>query len=112
MRLLPMMTLVALAACGSKDAKSPTSSPPGAPPPSGPAVDCAGTPCAPPGACVTVSGMTVNSSHQECVIRCEGPAKTCPDGMTCIMINDGPGEVCRPAAPPDPNAPKKSDTDA
>jgi hypothetical protein len=97
---LAIALVLVVAACGSKDAK------PAAP--TGPAVDCGGSKCAPPGECITVSGMEKDSVHQECVIRCQGADKTCPDGMGCVMINDGPGEVCRPKLPDRPDAPNKN----
>jgi eight-cysteine-cluster-containing protein len=31
-----------------------------------------------------------------CEIRCGLSAKSCPAGMSCITIADGPGQVCRP----------------
>ena len=62
------------------------------------AVDCNGEPCAPPRECISYYGIAGPNGPQfhACEIRCKGEGKGgCPDGMSCVTIADGPGEVCR-----------------
>lgn len=77
-------------------------------PPVEPVVDPAtlGQPCdegdvCPAGTtCVTYYGVAgpAGPAFKSCEISC---ARTgvCPEDTTCTIISDGPGEVCRPAAP-------------
>ncbi|MEM7154610.1 MAG: hypothetical protein AAF799_17310 [Myxococcota bacterium] len=63
------------------------------------ATDCDGEPCAPPRECISYYGIAGPRGPEffACEIRCKGGAGKggCPDGMTCVTIADGPGEVCR-----------------
>ncbi len=67
-------------------ATSPPPKPPATPDP------CRGT-CYPPARCLTyaVNGPTPQTSSG-CFIPCAESA--CPSGMSCTMMNDGPGKVC------------------
>lgn len=60
---------------------------------------CEGQPCAPPRECVQYYGIAGPSgpSFHACELRCERQADgdTCPEGMRCTTIADGPGDVCR-----------------
>lgn len=90
--------VVALVGCSSHAATTPPQNPPGDPtgdPPADPPADttCAGEPCEAPAQCLTVVGMQPDSAHEECWIPC-GDDETCPAGLTCTMMYDGPGHVC------------------
>jgi len=42
---------------------------------------------------MSVVGMVQGASRQECWISC-AHGESCPKGMTCTMVHDGPGQVC------------------
>jgi len=52
--------------------------------------------CHPGQECVSYYGIggTAGPKFHSCEIRC-GKDGSCPDGMSCAVIADGPGEVCR-----------------
>ncbi len=49
--------------------------------------------------CVHYYGFAGPSGPEfrSCEVRCDDKAQTCPDGLTCATIADGPGAVCRPS---------------
>lgn len=53
--------------------------------------------CAPGLECVHYYGFAGPSGPEfkTCEIRCDGKA-SCPEGLSCATIADGPGAVCRP----------------
>ncbi|MFO7565780.1 MAG: hypothetical protein R6X02_24265 [Enhygromyxa sp.] len=60
---------------------------------------CDGQPCEPPRQCVSYFGIAGPSgpTFYSCELRCEpGLEGGCPEGMRCVTIADGPGDVCRP----------------
>ena len=60
---------------------------------------CDGRPCEPPRECISYFGIAGPSGPQfhACELRCESgaPNEGCPEGMRCVTIADGPGDVCR-----------------
>jgi hypothetical protein len=60
---------------------------------------CDGQPCPAPKQCLSYLGVAgpAGPTFYACEIPCErGPDNDgCPDGMSCVVIADGPGEVCR-----------------
>ncbi len=66
-------------------------------PPAPPAVDCDGTPCAPPRECIEYFGIAGANGPKfySCDIRCLPGKPGCPEGTVCQTIADGPGSVCR-----------------
>ena len=55
--------------------------------------------------CVRYYGVAGAAGPQltSCEIKCgEGVKGRCPKGQTCTTIADGPGQVCRPEAKPNP----------
>lgn len=67
-----------------------------APPPAEPEAPpelCDGEACVAPAECITVVGMQPDSATKQCWITC-GDGGGCPAGMNCVMIYDGPGQVC------------------
>lgn len=87
--VLSALALVVAAACSTPAATPTTDAPSG--PASSNGSSC---PCTAPFECRTVVGMQPDSAREECWIPC-GDGDKCPSGMTCTMIHDGPGEVCR-----------------
>ena len=73
----------------SGDTLPPADTPPG--------TDCGGQPCAPPNECIEYYGIAGPSGPKffACAIRCQPPKRSCPDGMHCVTIADGPGDVCQ-----------------
>ena len=57
-------------------------------------IPCGNATCTPPERCISVVGMRPGSHRKECWVTC-GENDSCPDGMECTMIHDGPGRVCR-----------------
>ncbi len=83
------LILVALLGCSGHHGTTTTT-----PPPDPPATEtCGGETCTAPARCITVVGMQPGSAHDECWITC-GEDETCPAGLTCTMMYDGPGQVC------------------
>jgi|GEM_PF-3443138 len=62
---------------------------------------CDGEPCEPPRECIRYHGIAGPSgpTFHACEIRCEPELSNggCPDGMRCVTIADGPGDVCQPS---------------
>lgn len=62
---------------------------------------CEGQPCEAPRQCISYYGIAGPSGpmFHACEIRCEREVDDggCPDGMRCVTIADGPGDVCQPA---------------
>lgn len=60
---------------------------------------CDGQPCAAPRECIRYFGIAGPSgpTFHACEIRCERGVQNdgCPEGTRCVIIADGPGEVCR-----------------
>jgi hypothetical protein len=80
---------------------------PPAPVPSTPAAEparpgvgqaCAAGVCAAGLSCVEYYGIAGprGPKFTSCEVRCSGKGSTCPSGMACTTIADGPGAVCRP----------------
>ena len=101
--LLLASSFLCLVACGS-GTKEPTPPTASSTPPEAPVANdgkgkpeegevCGNTRCKPPESCVTVVGMRqdVPPSH-ECYVKC-GENDSCPSGMTCTMVYDGPGKI-------------------
>jgi eight-cysteine-cluster-containing protein len=61
---------------------------------------CATVLCQPPTVCLEYYGVAGPRGplFVSCEIPCDPTAResSCPDGMSCITIADGPGSVCRP----------------
>ncbi len=60
---------------------------------------CGKTTCKAPESCIEYFGIAGPSgpAFRECAIRCKpGRPASCPDGMDCVTIADGPGPICRP----------------
>ena len=83
-------------------AEQPAAEPEPEPPPEAPVepaaepakeIPCGGSVCKSPEKCITVVGMRPNSARKECWVPC-GEGDSCPEGMECSMIHDGPGKVC------------------
>jgi len=104
-RILLVFLLLAGGCAESAQQASPDKAP-AAPPPAGtpaatpaPAASgptCAGEVCKPPGECMHYSGMVEGVTSVGCYIPCAN-GKACPHGMSCIMMHDGPGEICEPS---------------
>lgn len=115
--LVAIFACLALAACpspasedtGPRPTPAPTTTPgPTEPPPAdaAPAVPLPpqGAPCTPDGQCS--EGLTClkyygiagaqGPAFTSCEIPCLNDPSVCPDGQRCIVIADGPGQVCRP----------------
>lgn len=61
---------------------------------------CEGQPCESPRQCLSYYGIAGPSGplFHACEIPCspEAAGGGCPDGMRCVTIADGPGDVCQP----------------
>ncbi|MEX1363684.1 MAG: hypothetical protein AB1Z98_11180 [Nannocystaceae bacterium] len=79
-------------------AEPPDAEPPAAEPPAAEA--CGETACTPPQQCITYYGIAGPSGPEfkSCEIPCKGKGGSCPEGLSCVTIADGPGSVCREAA--------------
>jgi hypothetical protein len=103
MRSSWLVLSLSLFACGGEQSAVPPTAPKASepavssssPPPitSATATPCGTKLCQPPATCVSVVGMVQGSSRQECWISC-AHGESCPKGMTCTMVHDGPGQVC------------------
>lgn len=72
--------------------------------PEEPEASCATVLCQPPTVCLEYYGIAgpAGPKFVSCEIPCDPTAKmksTCPDGMSCVTIADGPGSVCRGPEP-------------
>ena len=60
---------------------------------------CEGQPCESPRQCISYYGIAGPSGplFHACEIPCsrESEGGGCPDGMRCVTIADGPGDVCQ-----------------
>ncbi len=56
-------------------------------------IPCGDAVCKAPEKCIHVVGSQPDSGRDECWVPC-GEGGSCPDGMKCSMIHDGPGKVC------------------
>jgi hypothetical protein len=69
------------------------------PPPVEEASTCNGEPCESPRRCISYYGIAGPSGplFHACEIPCELEVDNggCPDGMRCVTIADGPGNVCQ-----------------
>ncbi len=95
MRTLIIVTVAALFfACSSTPSE--TDAPAPAPVQEVQPVSCGETTCTPPEQCLTVTGSLPGApSKEECWIPCgKHGDPACPQGMTCSMIHNGPGQVC------------------
>ncbi len=54
---------------------------------------CGDSVCKAPEKCIYVVGRAPGSGRKECWVPC-GKGDSCPDGMECSMIHDGPGKIC------------------
>jgi hypothetical protein len=112
MRCPLLLVSLSLLSCGGEQstappsapapvAPAPVSSPSPAPPtasqPAASAQTCAGEVCTPPATCLSYSGMQPGIVNHGCWITCAGDG-SCPKGMACTMIYDGPGQVCTKSA--------------
>jgi hypothetical protein len=82
-------------------ASAPIQLPPPAPTPQAGSADAQGQPCQngkcpAPLTCITYYGIAGprGPAFTSCEIPCAGGAK-CPKGQTCVVVADGPGQVCR-----------------
>jgi hypothetical protein len=68
---------------------------------------CDGQPCEPPRQCISYFGIAgaAGPTFHACEIPCDVSSRpedraefgsgSCPEGMRCVTIADGPGSVCR-----------------
>ncbi len=102
------LALCLLLACSSTPAPAPAQPAPNVPDPAPPATTgpAMGEKCGADDACAT--GLTCVSYYgiagksgpefKSCEIKCKADSD-CPAAHRCATIADGPGQVCRPAAP-------------
>lgn len=93
-----------VAACSGASTPAPTPTPtPGPTPTPAPAPAAEpGSPCGTDGTCgaplecVKYYGIAgaKGPEFSSCEMRCDGKGG-CPDGLSCVTVADGPGQVCR-----------------
>lgn len=85
---------------GQQPEPAPAEPTPVEPTPSEPST-CNGQTCESPRRCISYYGIAGPSGpmFHACEIPCDHGIENggCPDGMRCVTIADGPGEVCQPA---------------
>jgi len=98
------------AACGCLSGSCQWSSPSGAAPVDATKGDlgatsspCAELLCSPPAQCIEYYGIAGpnGNKYASCEVKCTVDG-TCPEGMRCITIADGPGRVCHTLEDPQP----------
>lgn len=70
---------------------------PSSPEPALASTSCATLLCSPPTRCIEYFGIAgpQGPKFASCEIPCEEGTMACPEGLTCITVADGPGQVCR-----------------
>jgi hypothetical protein len=84
---------------GEQPEPTPSERPPAEQPPVEQPASCNGQTCESPRQCVSYYGIAGPSGPMfySCEIPCDHGVENggCPDGMRCVTIADGPGDVCQ-----------------
>lgn len=82
---------------GDPGGQGPAPTPPAAHLPQG--EPCPSPTCVAPAECIRVVGMDPSTGHDECWMSCANDASVCPAHSQCVMVHDGPGQVCLSSDP-------------